>query len=591
MLINSLKNTKFLVVLIIASAVTLAVISYQYSILSSSQILNLATENARVEAKVQSRYITQGILNKFESVTSNLDIIANTKSIQQQDVPGSTQLLDSLENSTSYFTSAYLWLDKDGKVLWTSLKNKKIIGTDYSYRDYFLKPKNSLKPYFSNTFQTLNGSLILSISYPIFKEQNGTQRTFNGIILAGITVNKIGQIAKEQLVSDYKSNIGLLDRNGVILYSSSSSKFVGKKIFGPEIQAILPQDIKDQFNEFIANSLKGKTGSGDFTEQGNSSTVAYEPVSISGNDFILLYVVTPHDLATNSRQLAEQPRILSLISILAIGIIASLIATLLFVWNKKLNELVEIKTRDLKIANQSLKESNNQLKVLEKTEREFINIAAHELKTPIQSIVLISEEMEGDLQKGTDFINISRDYAEIILRNAKRLSKLTASLLTISKIENRSLHLSKEKINLREKITDIIADIKQFIQEEQSLEIVFKPVGEDVVVEADKNMLFEVISNLLINAIKFTKQGSIIISITTKEGYAIVSIRDTGKGISPEISTKLFEKFTSSENGTGLGLFIVKNIVELHGGKIWFEKNEDGIGTTFSFSLPLEKIN
>ncbi len=590
-MINSLKNTKFLVVLIIASAVTLAVISYQYSILSSSQILNLATENARVEAKVQSRYITQGILNKFESVTSNLDIIANTKSIQQQDVPGSTQLLDSLENSTSYFTSAYLWLDKDGKVLWTSLKNKKIIGTDYSYRDYFLKPKNSLKPYFSNTFQTLNGSLILSISYPIFKEQNGTQRTFNGIILAGITVNKIGQIAKEQLVSDYKSNIGLLDRNGVILYSSSSSKFVGKKIFGPEIQAILPQDIKDQFNEFIANSLKGKTGSGDFTEQGNSSTVAYEPVSISGNDFILLYVVTPHDLATNSRQLAEQPRILSLISILAIGIIASLIATLLFVWNKKLNELVEIKTRDLKIANQSLKESNNQLKVLEKTEREFINIAAHELKTPIQSIVLISEEMEGDLQKGTDFINISRDYAEIILRNAKRLSKLTASLLTISKIENRSLHLSKEKINLREKITDIIADIKQFIQEEQSLEIVFKPVGEDVVVEADKNMLFEVISNLLINAIKFTKQGSIIISITTKEGYAIVSIRDTGKGISPEISTKLFEKFTSSENGTGLGLFIVKNIVELHGGKIWFEKNEDGIGTTFSFSLPLEKIN
>lgn len=382
----------------------------------------------------------------------------------------------------------------------------------------------------------------------------------------------------------------MLDRDGIILFSADSDKYIGKNISGPEIQSMLPKDIKDQFNGFVSNSLNGLSGEVDFEYRGNSTTISYDPVSFSGYNFIILYVSIPHNITTTTFDFANQPKILSLISITIVGIISTIIMAVILSTNKRLRELVESQTRDLKISNKSLRESNQQLKILEKSEREFINIAAHELKTPIQSIVLVGEDIEEDIKKGTK-IELSQEYAEIILRNSKRLSSLTNSLLKMSKIENNSLTLNKEKVNLREKVSNVIQDVKKIIQPEQDLVIDFKPnLEKEVFVNADRNMIFEVLSNLLMNAIKFTKQGVILVNIMTKDGFALVTIRDTGIGIPPEIEYKIFEKFFSSGNGTGIGLFLSKNIIELHGGKLWFEKNEDGKGTTFSFTLPLSNI-
>ncbi len=225
--------------------------------------------------------------------------------------------------------------------------------------------------------------------------------------------------------------------------------------------------------------------------------------------------------------------------------------------------------------------------ILEKMEREFINIAAHELKTPVQSVVLMSEEIEEDLKKESEKINLSRDYAEIIVRNTKRISGLINSLLMVSKLEHRKFQLNEEKINLQEKILKVIEEIRPFVDKEQDVKIVFNPQSTgNILVNADKNMLYEVISNLLVNAIKFTKHGIIEINVSSKDGYALVAIRDTGVGISPEIAGTLFGKFISTQ-GTGLGLFISKNIIEMHGGKIWAENNSDGKGATFFFTLQL----
>jgi signal transduction histidine kinase len=108
-----------------------------------------------------------------------------------------------------------------------------------------------------------------------------------------------------------------------------------------------------------------------------------------------------------------------------------------------------------------------------------------------------------------------------------------------------------------------------------------------VMVEGDRERIFEVISNLLSNAIKFTEEGEVVVVLDEKDGQAIVSVRDTGSGIAPEIYPNLFTKFTTkSEKGTGLGLFIAKNIIEAHGGKIWAENNSDGRGAMFTFILP-----
>jgi signal transduction histidine kinase len=181
--------------------------------------------------------------------------------------------------------------------------------------------------------------------------------------------------------------------------------------------------------------------------------------------------------------------------------------------------------------------------------------------------------------------------ADVINRNAKRLEKMTSNLLDLSRIENdKPLELSKERFDLGKKIQNIINDICITTPGNKDIRIGFESNinKTSIMIEGDKGRIFEVISNLLNNAIKFTQKGEIVVVLDEKDGQAIVSIRDTGSGIAPEIYPMLFTKFASkSEKGTGLGLFLAKNIVEAHGGKIWAENNSDGKGATFAFSMPI----
>jgi signal transduction histidine kinase len=235
-----------------------------------------------------------------------------------------------------------------------------------------------------------------------------------------------------------------------------------------------------------------------------------------------------------------------------------------------------------------------QLKVHDKMQREFIDIAAHELRTPIQPILGLSQVLQFRLKN-------SREHQELldtIVRNAKRLQQLTENILDVTKIESNSLQLNKEQFNLREIVLNAIADCKSQLKEYNDIIVLELVSKEDIFVEADKTRITQVISNLLNNAVKFTQkekgQEESGISVTLEEpenddknNKIIMSIKDKGIGIAPEIMPRLFTKFaTKSERGTGLGLFLSKSIVEAHGGKIWAENNSDGIGATFSFSLP-----
>jgi signal transduction histidine kinase len=177
-------------------------------------------------------------------------------------------------------------------------------------------------------------------------------------------------------------------------------------------------------------------------------------------------------------------------------------------------------------------------------------------------------------------------YVDMILRNAKRLEKLTEDLLDVTRIESHSLNLNKGSLNLKDVIN---AQMKDYQKQANDNHIVLQYDHKDVFVIADKERITQVVANLLRNAISFTEQGGII-SITSeiKNDHVIIRMMDTGSGISPEIYPKLFTKFaTKSEKGTGLGLFISKSIVEAHGGTIWAQNNPDNKGATFSFTLPL----
>ena len=239
----------------------------------------------------------------------------------------------------------------------------------------------------------------------------------------------------------------------------------------------------------------------------------------------------------------------------------------------------------LREANKNLLYSYQKLEEHDAMEKEFINIAAHELRTPSQSIIGYSELLKNLPER-------NKQYEEAILRNAERLFSLVTNMLNIARIESQTMKLNKTVFDLNVKIQNVIKDISQQteVNNDDKVKIEFVPI-EKVDIIADKEKIFEVFANLVNNAIKFTKQGTITIILKKEDrtNQAIVTIKDSGPGINPEIIPHLFSKFkTKSEKGLGLGLFISKNIVEAHGGKIEAHNNLNSKGATFIVTLPLK---
>jgi len=235
----------------------------------------------------------------------------------------------------------------------------------------------------------------------------------------------------------------------------------------------------------------------------------------------------------------------------------------------------------------------NQLEAHDKMQREFINIASHEMKTPTQAILGTSGLLKYYPERKDELI-------EIIQRNAKRLQTLIGNILDVTRIESQTLMLNTERFDMRELVSSVIEDYNDRAKV-SNIQIINKNSNSinPIFVEVDRDRIVQVLSNLLSNAIKFTNQGEISINlfekIQDKEGKkeVIVSVTDTGSGINGEIFGRLFSKFASkSYQGTGLGLFICKSIIHAHGGRIWAENNNNidedksSGGATITFSLP-----
>jgi len=256
-------------------------------------------------------------------------------------------------------------------------------------------------------------------------------------------------------------------------------------------------------------------------------------------------------------------------------------------YNAKLKEA----NRNLIEREEVIRSQYERLKESDKMQKEFINIASHEMKTPTQAILGFSNLLETHPEK-------KMEINQGIKRNAARLQRLTNDILDVTRIESHTLKLNKEMFNLNDLISHIIEDYGNQIDNLQ-IQLMHNSdktsdcnENNNLVVEADKSRLTQVISNLLSNSIKFTnREGSISVRSEKKDSHVIVSVKDTGTGIDPEIMSKLFTKFAtkSQTSGTGLGLFISKSIIEAHGGKIWGENyiHDTKKGSIFAFSLPL----
>ncbi|MGI0019828.1 MAG: ATP-binding protein [Nitrososphaera sp.] len=620
-----LSRQFFVLVAIVASAAVLSVISYQYFTYVAGQIGKLAREEVRTSALVQGHALAGSLENKLDEAADNLEILATTPAVQSGNLRSAQPMMDAAQRSTSDLTDAYLWLDQDGRVLWSTIFGQNAtlaangVGLDLSARPYFANVLQTGQPY-SHILLSNDGFTRMHFAYPIFEQAPDGSPIFRGVIAAAFKLETVGIALQGESEPDVADKITMVDAEGTIVYASAK-EFVGMNYFTDEFQSqvfpsIIPLENKAAWLVAVTDAANSGSGTFDLVLYGEDVAMAYSPVFLNGEHIMTLFFRAPHDLAGQSAVLVEQQRTFATVIIVIICAIAAGISALVLSWNRALRaevaertqdliaktQQLEYKTTELEDSNKNLRVSNEKLSLayreLEKHDRmqsEFANIAAHELRTPIQPILAMADMINDDLD-GKDKVEVAGEAISIISRNARRLQKLSSEILDATRIESGTLRLEREMVDINEKVRNVVADSASIVPEDRDVRVQFK-LGTDasgavvpLVVYADRLRMFEVISNLIRNAIKFScDEKDILVTTAKKDGQVVVEVKDRGSGISPEMTPRLFSKFSTDreKGGTGLGLFIAKNIVEAHGGRIWAENNKDGPGATFAFALPL----
>jgi signal transduction histidine kinase len=569
------RNNLSIVVLVIVVASSISVISYEYSLYTSTQIEELAIQDVRSNTDIQAHDLANSLSNKLGDITNTLQIISQSPSVIEGNVESAKSMFNQAADSSPEIIDFYMWLDGAGRLAWLSNMNQttyeQFRNTDLSYRLYFISPRDTHQAYYSSVIDSNDRVARLYISYPVL---DGADQ-FRGLAAAGIRSDVIGGFMEGQLSPNLQSEVVLLDNTGIVLYSKDP-QYVGRNVFGIRFQsflASLDMETVRTMNEGFTEALVGNSGMKDVILNEEKATFVYKPIIIEDKQFGVLYILTPHAYASDVTGLIDQQKNFSLMLVAITATAAIGVISVILIWNKRLEQTVNTRTAELRAANE-------QLQTQDKMQREFINIAAHELRTPIQPILGVAEMLENELGD-------KREDIKMIARNARRLERLTQDLLDVAKIESQSLKLNKERFDVGELVSVLVEDYRKRVINGHDTSLEYESKGE-VAVEGDKERIIQVISNLLDNALKFTRNGRVVV-ITKKEtdGKVSVSVKDTGLGITTDIMPRLFTKFASkSQRGTGLGLFISKSIVEAHGGEIWGMNNEGESGATFSFTIP-----
>ncbi len=602
----------------ILSVITIVIFSFALFYFIQTVTENSVRSNLLAEQidrqRTATRSLSQHIGSDLTLVMTVLDGLTNSIYLQQGEIyseKAKSVMEDKYEtiNDKKYKTINEI-IDKifvldNNDVVTAGLSQagaNQYLGADFSQREWVKEAKRDLKPVFSKGFER-QGIYTIYIAVPIINQENNQ---YMGLIGASIPTEKF--FARYGNVHDINSQfLVIFDRDGTILAVGADRSLVGKNFFGKTVQNFIAH------NE-ILNNLTRTLLSGNSTyaiyDYGRTERInTAQPILVQNTPTYFLEVVTPTKVIFSKIAETLFTERLKGYSLL-VAVFASVAALTIFLlkWSNimekevikrtnalnKSNVKLGVMSQDLRNSNLSLQKANEQLSQNDKLQKEFINMAAHELRTPIQPILGLTDILRDSVSDSHQ-----SKLLDIIMRNARRLQRLSGDILDVSKIESSLMKISKSPIDLNEKISTVINDIQNGYdtQSNKNVKFLFQP-KDSITVYADKDRIYQVLSNLLNNAIKFTKNGTVTINTSLNHNTnnhnkeAIVTITDTGSGIAPEIMPKLFSKFvTSSQNGTGLGLFISKGIIEAHGGRIWAENNSNGMGASFSFSLPLNHFN
>jgi signal transduction histidine kinase len=587
--------------LIVLAGIIFSFLTYQYYSKNSSEIQKIAVEHIQNSTLIKVTDLSHLLRNKLDLVTVNLQLLSSSKELSEQNLELGKILVNSAQKTTANVVDFYNWVDSNGSSIWSSANSD--VNTNMKFKVfsnasalYFSKVKDTQVPTYSNTLKFTNGQSGVLILYPIIDTQNRstninrTNEQFKGAILAGITSDTLNQFLGSQISPLSSANLSLVDSSGLMTVTGIA-QLTGTNVFDKKFSSLtertgINKNVKSIIDVFRSAASNPRTGTTDVTFEGKDLTISYAPVVSNGIHYFTIILILPHSLASSLDELVVQQRNFAVAAMLIIVLSALGIFFVITYWNKGLRKVVYIQTKELQ-------ETAKKLTYHDKLQKEFIDIAAHEFRTPIQSVLGYSEMIHANL-KNFD------QYFEKIIRNARRLEKLTEDILDVSRIEGNNLQLSKSNFDLNRTIQQVIEDYqKEAANKNVKIILDFKK-NVPTTIYADEARLQQVINNLLSNAINFTSNGTVIITaykaqVDTNvemaqqdEKSIVVEIKDTGSGINPEMLPRLFEKFaTRSGSGTGLGLYISKSIVDSHGGKIWAYNNKDGIGATFTFTLPI----
>lgn len=576
-------------------------VSYSIQIVTEENIKSSLVSEQIDRQRIASKSLSQHIGSDLTLVTAVLDGLADSAYLQdaRMDSEKTNSLIIQKYHTIDDIIDRIFILDKNDTVT-TDLSNQgtdQYLGSDFSQKEWVKEAKNELNPVFSKGFER-QGTYTIYIAVPIINKENSE---YLGLIGASIPTEKF--FSRYGNVHDINSQfLVVYDRNATILAVGADKTLLGKNFFGQTVQNFITQN--EILNNLTRTLLSGEPNYGVYDYGRTERINTGQPVLIRNTPTYFLQVVTPtKEIFSKIGETLFTERLKSYSLLAAVFACVVLLIIFLLKWSNtmekevikrtealnKSNVKLGIISKELKNSNRSLQEANNQLRENDKLQKEFINMAAHELRTPIQPILGLTDV----LLDGVSDSHQSK-LLNVIMRNARRLQRLSGDILDVSKIESSSLKLSRSPIELNEKIQTVVNDIenRSISERNKNVRIIFQP-KESVTVHVDRDRIYQVLSNLLSNALKFTKNGRVTINIDhSNKNEVVVTIRDTGTGIPPKLMPNLFSKFvTTSNNGTGLGLFISKGIIEAHGGRIWAENNPDGIGASFSFSLPINSLN